>query len=405
MENEPLWQSQEEGILPSTTRLAVCTVVARNHAASAATLCASVYKAHPQAACFVLCIDGMAPALEGPWEVLSLADIGLSSIEQTCFKYSLYELQGSLKPLLLQYVLSTRLYEKAIYCDSDVWVTGSLSGILEKLDTFDAVLTPHIERAYPEGDDPHYVAYLDALLRDGLYNTGFFAARNTPGSLAILEWWRACLVDNSTSDYRRPFFVDQKIMDLAPLLFEGICIEKDTGYNVAYWNLHSRRISFTADGWRCNQSALQFFHFSNFDVATGSFRPGVRRSGNGEREQSLIRLCSLYRNEVLANGYEACIDMPYGYGRFRNGDTVEYSTRQAYRLSASLRNEFPSPFASPQLVGAARRYHSGEILRAGCHEVRCTCERKQVPGSLVSYWRSLLWTRLIESCLESSLVL
>ncbi len=43
-------------------------------------------------------------------------------------------------------------------------------------------------------------------------------------------------------------FTDQRWCDLVPSLFDRVHIERDPGYNVASWNLSTRRIQILATG-------------------------------------------------------------------------------------------------------------------------------------------------------------
>ena len=65
----------------------------------------------------------------------------------------------------------------------------------------------------------------------------------------------------------RGYFVDQRWMDLAPGLIPSLFVLRDPGYNVAYWNLSSRDVRRTGDGYTVNGRPLRFFHFSGYDPA------------------------------------------------------------------------------------------------------------------------------------------
>jgi len=57
--------------------------------------------------------------------------------------------------------------------------------------------------------------------------------------------------------------VDQKWINLVPLLFEGISISRHVGLNAAFWNLHERTIS---DG-------TAFFYQQNHRIGILSLQP------------------------------------------------------------------------------------------------------------------------------------
>ena len=67
-------------------------------------------------------------------------------------------------------------------------------------------------------------------------------------------------------DVTEGIFVDQKWINLFPCFSDDIRILRLPGCNMAYWNLHERKLSKSVDGWLVNDlSRLMFFHFSNLD--------------------------------------------------------------------------------------------------------------------------------------------
>ena len=61
------------------------------------------------------------------------------------------------------------------------------------------------------------------------------------------------------------YFVDQRWFDLAPGFLTDFAIVRDPEYNVAYWNLHGRRLERDDGGYKVDGRPLAFFHFSGFD--------------------------------------------------------------------------------------------------------------------------------------------
>ena len=188
--------------------------------------------------------------------------------------------------------------------------------------THDIVLTPHLDTDYPNDnllpDDGH-------ILRAGQFNLGFIAVNSSENSKAFLNWWQSKLFEKCVIDVAHGYFVDQKFIDFAPIFFDRVLIEKDTGYNVAYWNLHSRQISKVDGAWKCNDAPLYFFHFSGYDPERAGISSHVPESLARYRfanRSDLTKLFTEYRNLLLQNGHKVTSLWPYSWGYFKSGERV-----------------------------------------------------------------------------------
>ena len=146
------------------------------------------------------------------------------------------------------------------YLDPDIEVYADFAPLLE--DAADLTLVPHFLSDIPaDGERP---STYDVLMA-GLYNLGFCSAR--PTSSAFLGWWAGRMQFECRNDHRRGYFTDQKILDMAPLKAR-VQVLRDPGMDVAYWNLHERRVVAREGTWGVEhegrRSTLYFFHFSGF---------------------------------------------------------------------------------------------------------------------------------------------
>src|SRR5215469_12886646 len=133
---------------------ALCTIIAKNYIAHARTLVESFREFHPEIACYVLIVDEfekyVTPAQE-QFEVISLRELELPKERTLCFKYNVTELCMATKPFLLEHLFQKRGgIHKLLYIDPDILITAKLSELFAKLDSFDVVLTPHVETDYPD---------------------------------------------------------------------------------------------------------------------------------------------------------------------------------------------------------------------------------------------------------------
>jgi len=342
---------------------AICTIIAKNYVAAARTLCRSFSQFHPDLRSYVLIVDDHAGYIDSAnedFEIISLSDLGFAELPSLCFKYSVVELCTAVKARLLDYLLHKKGIEQLVYLDPDMLVTSSLDEIFDRLKIVDVLLTPHVDEKYPEDglfpDD-------GTILRYGIYNLGFIGV--TPGADAMLQWWQSKLLDLCVDDPVRGYFVDQKFMNLAPLYFEKVGIEQSPGCNVAFWNLHSRRISREGGAWLCNDMPLYFFHFSNFDPARPERLSGYQTRHHLPDRPDVQPLFSEYTRLLFENGYEQAKSWPYQYNNFATGERIPYGLRVMYRNSPRKSKRWGDPFQSAALKRWARWFEMrGWVIHA-----------------------------------------
>jgi glycosyltransferase involved in cell wall biosynthesis len=327
------------------TKSAVCTIVAKNYLAQARVLMESVRLWNPELLRIVVLVDqieGYFDPDKEPFEVLLSEDLNIPKSKWFHFKYTVLELSTAVKPYVVEFLFQRYDLDKVIYLDPDIKLYASLQPLLDTLDEASVVLTPHLTDPIEDDLQP---SELD-ILRTGTYNLGFIGLSSGPETHRFLRWWQNKLYDLCLVDPPRGLFVDQRWMDLAPGLFDGVTIIREPGYNVAYWNLGSRHIDRLEDGWTVNGEPLYFFHFSGFDPRD----PEVF-----SRHQNRFRLCGLdlntqevvlsYRDELLSRGFDTCKAWPYAYGRFSNGFPIPDLGRPLHLESDDITDLIEDPFS------------------------------------------------------------
>ena len=339
------------------TNRTLCTIIAKNYLAFARTLAQSFLAQHPGGKVYVLVVDdfvGFINPADECFEIVTLASLNIPNLREFCFKYSLKELCTGAKASLLHYLLREKSVGSLIYLDPDVLVTGSLDELYEKLGTHDIVLTPHLDRDYPDDDLLPNDGY---ILRAGQFNLGCIGVNSSENAKAFLSWWQAKLYEKCIVDVANGYFVDQKFIDFVPLFLDRVWIEKDTGYNVAYWNLHSRRLSEVGGAWKCNDGPLYFFHFSGYDpegFAISSHIPDALARYRFVNRSDLTKLFDDYKSRLLENGHRKTSAWPYSFDYFKSGECVPEPVRVYYRNLPKSRRE-SNPFESEKLKRLARR--------------------------------------------------
>ena len=320
-----------------------CTIVSPNYLSFARTLASSYLAQHPEQRFFVLIVadlhDSAPFAVDGSFTPVMLHDIGVPDLRSAAMKYDILELNTNVKPTFMKHLLKTYGLDALVYLDPDIFVYAPLDPVFASLaHGATAVLTPHMTTPVFDGRSPSE----QDLLYNGTYNLGFIGVGSGAGTQRLLDWWEVRCLQLGFSEGRTGLFVDQKWMNLAPGLFEGVVISRDPGLNMAYWNLHERTLAKTASGFEVSSPdrpamPLRFFHFSGVSPS----EPNVL-SRNTDRftlasRPDLVEVFSVYKAAVLAAGGLAAERLPYGFDQFSDGTTL---TRLARRLFAAHETRF-----------------------------------------------------------------
>lgn len=294
----------------------------------------SVSEHHPEWERFVVVLD--APITEHAYKdedheryrVLGVDDLKLPEASKFLFRYTILEANTAVKPWAFKLLSKEWGYEHSVYLDPDIRLYRSLSLVEEELQHgCSMVLTPHLTSPITDQKRPSETD----ILRSGAYNLGFAAIGPWEKSASIIEWWQDHLEYDCVVDPDNGLFVDQKWMDLAPGLFDGVSILTHKGYNTAYWNLHDRKLRKQQNRWWCENELLHFFHFSGVDVAKpAAFSKHQNRytlNDLGDGKDLVVEYCK----EVEANGYESLSPIPYGFGHYHSGGVIPDVTRNLYK--------------------------------------------------------------------------
>lgn len=329
---------------------AIFTVVSNNYLHFARTLLKSVKQVHPEADLFCVIVDNdlsYTNLLINEFEVIKLEDIDLPGGETFYFRYNVLELNTAVKPWAMAHLLE-RNYEKVIYIDPDIRLYRALHEVVEGLDSgSDIVVTPHL--LSPIADDLNPTE-LD-IRRAGTYNFGFCAVRNTPNTMRFLKWWQSKLEYGCVVALDKGIFVDQSWIDLIPGLFDNVEVLRHPGYNVAYWNLAQRDIRVHHNVWTVNGKPLVFFHYSGLDpMNPGPFSKHQNRF-TLETLGPAKQLVKAYVRELRDNGAKEYSAIPYGFGRFKDGEKIPMFFAETYRDTPSLQASLgDTPYAKSTIL-------------------------------------------------------
>jgi len=322
----------------------VAAIAARNFLPRARVLAASLARVHPDLPFAVLLLDApdsLPDPAQEPFEVIGVDDLAGADARTVAFRYARRAACAAAKPALIRHLLS-RGHERVLFLDSDTVVTGDLGPFLEVLDRAPVVLTPHlVEPATgPAARERELVIGLA-----GVANTGVVGVRAGGDGERFVDWWSERLLTRCITDPAAALHLDQRWADLAIGLFDGACLIRDPGVNVAYWNLAERPLRIqgariTAAGRPC-----RLLHASGYDTRhpelLSIYAPELRTDGLGDAGRLLRR----YHGALLEAGEVEAQSWPWAFERYADGARIDPAERAAHRNLGAEAERFGDPFA------------------------------------------------------------
>ena len=201
---------------------------------------------------------------EEPFDKLITAeDLFGEQTEHWLLGHDIVEACTAVKGRALIQIMDQCNARKVLYFDPDTAVFNSMQPMIDLLDHYSIVLTPH--QVDPEPFDSRQAIMDNEIgsLKWGTFNLGFLAVLVDKEAKRFAFWWAERLQDWCHDRLDLGIFVDQKWCNLIPCFFDHVKVTRDPGYNVASWNLSQRHISIDEDGaLRVNGNLLRFFHFT-----------------------------------------------------------------------------------------------------------------------------------------------
>lgn len=379
---------------PNQAAAAACTIISPNYLPFARTLARSYRAHHPTHQFFVLIVASTTdptPFLSPDYQTVLVRDLPLENLRREAMKFDLLELNTNVKPTLLKLLFDRHNLETLTYLDPDIFVYSPLTPVFEALAAgATTVLTPHITTPITDDKLPSEQDHL----YNGTYNLGFIALRRSPEAFDLLSWWERRCLDNGFSEGRTGLFVDQKWINLAPGLFPNVHILRHPGCNMAYWNLHerritedsARRITGTAQAPTVNNIArLCFFHFSGITPDDpASLSKHTNRYTLADRPD-LHALFAAYQSDLLTNRNPQAQAVPYGFDQLSDGTAVTRLARRIYAQRVA-----PGTDQASSAFGTAKHFANQDPFDAHGPFARYARRHRLVAGKLApakSTWR------------------
>lgn len=352
------------------------TICARNYLGQTLSFAESLRNIYPTGTLVVFLLDEMEelPTVDGIlWQQASSV-VGPALWVELSLRYSILELATALKPYCFQQLFGNGA-QQVVYCDPDLIFYDRPTEVEELLASgASGVILPHILTPLPrDGEQADDLT----ILKSGVFNLGFLALSATAESEKLLDWWAGWLRTECWADPKTGVFTDQKWMDFVPCLWPGVRTLYHPGYDVAYWNLHERRLDEVAGQWRVNDLPLVFFHFSGFSPSAPSrLSKHETRFDRIPSGSKLDQLVQDYRDRLLRHGYKDFSRFPLPQLRFVNGIPFDSIARRCFQLATERGLDFvdslgvgPGSFfqwmIDPELGSAHSRYVHGILALRG----------------------------------------
>ena len=326
----------------------IYTSCSLNYLPKARALAESLRHHQPDAR-LTLCLNDIAPdwlelSAEPFDRIWTPGDLGYD--RAWIFQHNVMELCTAVKGRALVRLIEEEDADFHLYLDPDVYLFHGLDPIRGYMEGASIGLVPHI--LSPEETEIGVRLTEMSVTEHGIYNLGHLVVRPDANGRAFARWWASRLDSHCFDDRERGLFTDQRWVDLAPAIFDGVRVLRVPNLDVASWNLFGRTIrqtqpgdagAFTVDG-----HPLITYHFSGTGPAGAHRRiRDIFDPGNG----ATAEIERIYEEAIARHGQAELSGMPCAYDAFDDGTPVTAEARKIYRRHLDLQRAFPDPYAVP----------------------------------------------------------
>lgn len=281
------------------------TLCSNNYLAQAKVLGKSFIEYHPASKFIIGLIDRLNDDIDysefNEFDIITVEEIGIDSIDEMIAKYNITEFNTSVKPFYFKFLFTNYSADKIIYLDPDIKVFSNFEEVIFLLDTYNIILTPQSCSPIDDNDSPTDLH----LLGSGIFNLGFIALSNFTKTREFLTWWSDRLRKYAYGKPSQHMFYDQIWMNLVPAFFDNYYILKHPGYNIAAWNMHERVITgINGKNVYVNSNySLRFFHFSGYKFNEPNKFCSYSSRFNFENRLLESTIFLTYFDEIIAANY------------------------------------------------------------------------------------------------------
>lgn len=361
-------------------KIHVFTSAAFNYIPKVRMLFESLRRHHPEFVLHLALADRRVPEIDlssEPFDhVASVEELGIPNLQRWIFCHRIVELATAIKPFMLQRLLDRPDCAGVLYMDPDTVAFSRLDDVVESLQSYSVVLTPHL--TLPELSAEAVMDNEISCLKHGVYNLGFVGVQADEQGKAFARWWGDRIYRFCRDDIKNGLFTDQRWIDLVPAFFDRAGILRSPRLNVATWNLRRRQVvGSMTEGFTVNGEPLGFYHFTGFD--SGAHKAMADK--NAGANAAVQELVHWYAETTRALGTDPLARVPWAYGTFSDGSPISAAQRIVYRDRPDLQFAYPNPFE----VGGYAAWWNQQAPR----EYPALFNPEQVPAELDRLTRQL----------------
>ena len=359
----------------------IFTVVSTNYLAQASIFFRTAKAAHPDHDIYIVLSDSHQAQLPGDIDdshVIEAESVGIPHYDSMAIRYNATEFNTAIKPFIFGFLIEQMGYASICYVDPDTYFLSEMTELADVHNRgAEIVLTPHT--LYPIEDNLHPNDF--DFAKAGIYNLGFCSIVDSDEARRFIGWWCRKVETDCRIAIEEGIFVDQKWCDAVPALFARSHVLRHPGYNIGYWNLMHRAVSFdSSEGWKVGNLPIRFFHFSGLPMLDASMlSKHQNRIRTGALSHAVRQLLIHYKMALIESGY-------FRYSRLVHapGPHAELGSSQ---LLTMVQEHFRS---APELAGIADdRKRLIKWIVCGCELASELLGRESLlPNGLVLIYRN-----------------
>ena len=293
----------------------IYTVCTANYLYQALTMGESLKKTNPDYELIIGLVDEL-PVMdfEIPYQIIQISEVQEVNLAGFKGEYTVMEVATACKPVFGLYLFEKYIaLEKLIYFDTDLWITDTIQSIEKNLDSYDIIITPHITQPIDLQEEWNEKQFLNA----GLYNTGFVGMKRSENTFKFLNWWKNHLKEYGYYDFCNGVGIDQLCVNFVPIFYDKVLIEYGPAYNLAYWNIHEREVTFENGKYIINRiENLMFFHFSGYTPDKPNLLSKHIKSSKISNYVVLNSLFKEYSEALLRNHFQFFNQIIPAFGKY-----------------------------------------------------------------------------------------
>jgi hypothetical protein len=239
-------------------RRAVVTIVTQSFLPYAKALFEALNELDSQIEFVAMVVDPNGETLPS-WAITTDKLSDLPRASQILDKYSANanHLRWALKSQVILYCIKQGA-EAVFWVDPDIMFFQSPAFLFDSLEPSQVVLSPHY-RAFHSSADP---INFRKNFTEGLFQAGFIGFGNK--TEPVLDWWAESCLWQMDKNATSGLYVDQRFLDLLPVMWKDTTILRHRGCNLAEWNRHESQRVLVENEVRINgHDPVIFIHFTD----------------------------------------------------------------------------------------------------------------------------------------------